>query len=429
MIEVSELPARGSQAHRALVQRDTISDAVLGAAAELLREVRVSGDVAVREMTRRFDGVDVPNSLVDPISLQLALSEAPPKLVAAMRGAADHITRVHSAQRFSEQPVSVAEGVRVWRVWRPFDRVGIYVPGGRAPYPSSVLMMGVPARLAGCREIVLCSPPGRSGQIDSTILAAAALAGVTEVHAIGGVQAIGAMAYGTNAVGRVDKVFGPGNAYVTAAKRLVFGEVAVDMPAGPSEVVVLTDGSVPAAWLAADLAAQTEHAPDSVAVLVSTEPELATAVDFQLVAGTAGQVQVFTARSFDEAIAFANDYAPEHLILACHEPERWLDRVTHAGSVFLGPYAPAAIGDYATGANHVIPTGGMARSFSALGLDAFGHTLQVQSLSSDGLAGLASIAREIAAVEGFEHHWQSIAVRSQHAAAPGDRTGDPGRDG
>jgi histidinol dehydrogenase len=277
-------------------------------------------------------------------------------------------------------------------------------------------MLAIPARLAGCPEIVLCSPPQRDGAIAPAILAAAQLAGVTEAHAIGGAQAIAAMAYGTQSVGRVDKIFGPGNAYVTAAKLLVFGEVAVDMPAGPSEILILTDGSVPAAWIAADLRAQAEHAPDARAVLVSTDPAVAADVRDLVDGDLATQVQVLTARAVDEAVAFANDFAPEHLTLACAEPERWLPRISAAGSVFLGPYAPAAAGDYATGANHVLPTGGASRSFSALGVQAFGRTLQVQSLDRDGLRRLEPVVTAISGAEQLTAHGESVTIRRAGSA-------------
>jgi histidinol dehydrogenase len=365
----------------------------------------------VRELTLQFDGVDVPNTLVPPSELNSARAGASKELVAALEEAASNIARVHGAQRFSESEVSPAEGVAVWRAWRPLRRVGIYVPGGRAPYPSSVLMMAVPARLAGCSEVVICSPPGPDGRVAQPILAAAALAGATEVHAVGGVQAVAAMAYGTGSIRPVEKIFGPGNAYVTAAKRLVYGVVAVDMPAGPSEVVVVTDGTVPAAWLAADLEAQSEHAPDALGILVSTSSDVAEEVSGLVDAEVADQVRLFTAPGLEAAVEFANEYSPEHLILALEGADGWLERVSGAGSVFLGPFAPAAVGDYATGANHVIPTGGLARSFSALGLDAFGHTVQFQRLSRPGLQALAPVAREISRVEGFRHHWESIARR------------------
>src|SRR5205823_8848218 len=270
------------------------------------------------------------------------------------------------------------------------------------------LMLAIPARLAGCEEIVMCSPPQRDGQIAPAVLAAVGLAGVTEIHAVGGAQAIAAMAYGTESIPRADKIFGPGNAYVTAAKLAVFGDVAIDMPAGPSEILVLTDGSVPAPWLAADLRAQVEHAPDARAILVSTDPAIGAEIRGLVEGELAAQIRVLSAAEMESAVAFANDFAPEHLTLACAEPDRWLTRIWSAGSVFLGPYAPAAAGDYATGANHVLPTGGASRAFSALGVDAFGRTMQGQSLDRDGLRELEPVVDAIAAAEQLSAHKESV---------------------
>ncbi len=411
MITVLALPVPGSQEYRDAVGRPPQPADLRQEAAVLLEQVRLGGDAAVRSLTLRFDGVDIARTRVSTDRIRLAAGATEPRLLAALQAAAANIARFHQAQGFSEEVVEVRAGVRGWREWRPLDRVGVYVPGGRAPYPSSVLMLCVPARLAGCREVVLCSPPGPDGEVNSAILAAAFVAGVTEVHAVGGVQAIGAMAYGTESVARVDKLFGPGNAHVTAAKRLVFGEVAVDMPAGPSEVVVITDGSVPPAWLAADLESQAEHAPDAVGVLVATDPTVAEEVARRIGSDRSTQMRVFASSDLEQAIGFANDYAPEHLILACRNSERWLPLVTNVGSVFLGAHAPAAVGDYATGANHVLPTGGMARSFSPLGLLDFGHTIQVQSVSPTGLAQLAPLVEPIAQVEGFGQHWRAVEMR------------------
>ena len=403
---------------RAVVERET---------AAVLRQVRRGGDRAVQELTLRFDGVRVAQSRVEPAEITAALRAAPAELVEGLRAAAANLRRVGLAQRFAEEEVTVQPGVKVWREWRPLRRVGVYVPGGRAPYPSSVIMLCVPARLAGCDEVVLCSPPGRDGRIPRGILAAAALAGATEVHAIGGAQAIAAMAFGTETLAAVDKIFGPGNAHVTAAKRMVFGHVAVDMPAGPSEVVVVSDGSTPSAWLAADLEAQAEHAPDAIGVLISTDPEHAAAVANLVDARLAAQVRVYRAESLEQALSFSNRFGPEHLILACRDPRRWLPQVRNAGSVFLGSHSPAAAGDYATGANHVIPTGGAVRSFSALGLDAFGRALQVQEISPTGLAALAPVIEPLALSEGFSSHLRSVRLRIASAQVPERAAPEPRR--
>lgn len=417
MIDVQPLPPPGSSPYLSLVHRSPSSPTVELETAAVLEQVRSGGDAALRELTRRFDGVDLERTRVAPRELDRAVSDAPPELIRALEQAAQHIARVHGAQRFSEEEVEVVPGVTVRRVWRPFTRIGIYVPGGRAAYPSSVLMMAVPARLAGCGEVVVCSPPGRDGQVATAVLAAASVAGVTEVHAVGGAQAIGAMAFGTEAIAKVDKIYGPGNPHVTAAKRQVFGQVAVDMPAGPSEVVVIADRSAPWEWVGADLAAQSEHAPDAVAVLVTTDASLAARVNSGIAERHRVQIRIFTADSLGKAIEFANDFAPEHLILAIEDAEGWLPQIFNAGSVFLGASTPAAAGDYATGANHVLPTGGSARRFAGLGLEAFGHVIQVQTTSPGGLVRLAPIVSQIAGVEGFGRHWESVRLRMAEGSA------------
>ena len=416
MMAVDALPPPGTAAYRLLVDRAPVPESVREHTRALLLDVQRRGDAAVLDLTERLDGVRLAQTSVPSQAMRAALENLDHGLRSALEAAAANIEAVHSAQRFREEPVDVVRGVRVWREWRPLYRVGIYVPGGRTVYPSSVLMLAIPARLAGCQEVVMCSPPQGDGQVAAVILAAAGIAGVTEVHAIGGAQAIAAMAYGTQSMRRVDKIFGPGNAYVTAAKLAVFGEVAVDMPAGPSEILILTDGSVPAAWIAADLRAQAEHAPDARAVVVSTDAAIAADVRDLVEGDLAEQVRVLTATDLDAAVAFGNDFAAEHLTLACAEPERWLARITAAGSVFLGPYAPAAAGDYATGANHVLPTGGASRSFSALGVDAFGRTLQVQSLDRPGLARLEPIVDAIAGAEGLTAHAASVRARRSGSA-------------
>ncbi|MGH7903012.1 MAG: histidinol dehydrogenase [Candidatus Dormibacteraceae bacterium] len=411
--------AGGPGTSRAAGERPT-GDEARARAAELLAEVRERGDAAVRELTERFDGVRLERTRVDAVELRRALDALDPALRHALEEAAANIRSVHLAQSFREEAVEVAPGVRVWRMWRPLERVGLYVPGGRARYPSTVLMLALPAGIAGCREIVLCSPPGPDGRIAPAVLAAAALGGVTEVHSIGGVQAVGAMAFGTESVRRVDKLFGPGSRYVTAAKLLVFGEVAVDMPAGPSEVVVVADASCPAAWVAADMRAQVEHAEDARAMLVTHEPRLAAEVGAALAEELGTRAEIHLVAGLEAAVRFADGLAPEHLILACAEPERWLPLVSRAGSLFLGLHAPAAAGDYATGANHVLPTGGAGRAFSALGLADFGRTVQVQSVDVEGLRRLRGIVGTIAEAEGLFAHAESVRVRCE-----GDRVPPP----
>lgn len=406
MREVRPLPPPGREWLGARAAAGVGVDADVG---RIVNRVRQGGDAALRDLTLELDRVEVPRPRVPLSELGLNWGRVPGEQQAALRGAAERIAAVAMGQRFSEEESAPARGLRVWREWRPLQRVGLYVPGGRAPYPSSVLMLAVPARVAGCREVALCSPPGPDGRVNSLVLAAAHVAGVTEVYAMGGAQAIAAFAYGTESVAPVEKIFGPGNRHVTSAKRLVSSHVAVDMPAGPSEVVLISDGVAPPAWLAADLDAQSEHAPDAMGVLVSTDRGQAEAVG-RLVRRP-DQVAIFLAPSLSAAVEFVNGFGPEHLILACRNPEDLLADVRSAGSVFLGSGAPAAAGDYATGASHVLPTGGASRSFSALGLDAFGHTLQVQAITPAGLRGLAPIAVGLATAEGFVDHARSVSIR------------------
>ena len=410
MSELVRLPARGSAAYRQLVTRRPVSDDIEDQVSGILGAVRNGGDRALADLTERYDGVRMPTSRVPKDAWQVALEGLDGSVRGALTETIRRVEVVHRAQQFHEEAVIVAPGVQVWREWRPFSRVGLYVPGGRTVYPSSVPMMAVPARIAGCEEIVLCSPPQRDGHVAPAILAAASLSGVTEVHAMGGAQAIAALAYGTESIRRVDKIVGPGNAYVTAAKLQVVGEVAIDMPAGPSEVVVISDGSANPQWLAADLRAQAEHSPDAIAVLVTTSPADAAVLEDI----PEGQVRGFHCETIAEAIGFANDFAPEHLTLACRDARRLLSQVMAAGSVFVGPYAPPAAGDYATGANHVLPTGGAARSFGALGVNDFGRAIQVQAIDADGIEAITSVTDVLARLESLPWHARSVRLRTKN---------------
>jgi histidinol dehydrogenase len=338
---------------------------------------------------------------------------------------ARNIERFHEVQvPAAEQWVDVAPGIHVGRVWRPLDRVAAYVPGGEAAYPSSLLMAAVPARLAGVRRLVVATPAGRAGTLSPALLAAAAMSGVEELYVMGGAQAIAALAFGTESVAPVDKIVGPGNAWVTAAKLEVFGEVAIDMPAGPSEVMVLADDSAHPAHVAADLLSQAEHGADSPAVLVTDSGSLADAVEVELARqlpslprqellgrslGSAGLI--VDARDLDDAIDFVNEYAPEHLSIVVRDDATVVDRIRAAGSVFVGPYAPESAGDYATGSNHVLPTGRLARSFGPLAVESFGHWVQVQRVSRDGLAAIRRTVATIAEAEGLVAHREAVEAR------------------
>ena len=326
--------------------------------------------------------------------------------------------------------MDVGPGIRVGRVWRALDRVAAYVPGGEAAYPSSLLMSTIPARLAGVPELVVASPAGRDGRVSPTLLGAAGLMGVTEFYVMGGAQAVGALAYGTATIRPVDRIVGPGNAWVTAAKLEVLGATSIDMPAGPSEVMVLADATADPAHTAADLLSQAEHGPDSPAILVTTSSALADAVEVHVARqlrllgrrelleaslGAAGLI--VEADDLATALAFVNAYAPEHLSVVIADPESALVRIRHAGSVFLGPYAPESAGDYATGSNHVLPTGRLARAYGALSVESFGKWLQVQTVSREGLESIRETVAIVAEAEGLSAHRRAVEIRFEEADA------------
>jgi len=338
---------------------------------------------------------------------------------------ARNIERFHAAQvPPPEQWVDVAPGILVGRVWRPLDRVAAYVPGGTAAYPSSLLMSAIPARLAGVGEFVVASPTGRDGTLSPALLGAAGLMEVDEFVITGGAQAIAALAYGTESVRAVDKIVGPGNAWVTAAKLEVFGRVAIDMPAGPSEVMVVADDSADPAHVAADLLSQAEHGPDSPAILVTTSARLADRVteaithqlpslprQAELQASLASAGLIVVTDTLEEAFDLVNEYAPEHLSVVVQDLDAAQAAIRHAGSLFLGAYAPESAGDYATGSNHVLPTGRLARSYGALGVEAFGKWLQVQRVTREGLASVRDTVATVAEAEGLSAHRRALEIR------------------
>ncbi len=395
----------------------------------VMDDVRARGDAALREYTQRFDHVVLEALEVTPEELAQAASQVEPEVIAALKHAASTIGAFHSHHLPPEGRVETAPGVSVWRVWRPIERVGLYVPGGKATYPSSVLMNVIPARIAGCQEIVLCSPPRKDGSIAPVLLAAAQIAGVQRIFKLGGVQAIAAMAYGSESVPRVLKIFGAGNAYVATAKMLAFGEVDIDMPAGPTELLILADETANPRFVAADLVAQAEHAEDSACVLITTSRALAE----QVAAEIAEQLETLETRKYAEAslerygallvadsleaaITFANTYAPEHLQIITADDQRVLEAIQNAGSVFLGNWAPSPAGDYATGSNHVLPTGRYASVFAPLSVESFGRKMQVQEATRDGLERLRATVERLALAEGLPGHQRSIAVRFEAGA-------------
>ncbi|MBL7851570.1 MAG: histidinol dehydrogenase [Cyclobacteriaceae bacterium] len=402
------------------------SGAITASVREILNQVQRLGDAAVREYSRRFDRWQGEDFLVSEPELREAESQLPPSLTQAMLLAADNIRRFHQARISGEVTVETMPGVTCWTKRIPLQRVGIYVPGGSAPLFSTVLMLGLPAALAGCREVVLCSPPSADGTIDPAILFAARICGIRKVFRVGGAQAIAAMAYGTESIPAVDKIVGPGNQYVTKAKQLVSSEgVAIDFPAGPSEVLVVADETADPAFVAADLLSQAEHGPDSQVILAALDPTLADKVLAELnkqlpalprqeiarQALTHGWIISFPSES--QAMAFVNAYAPEHLIINTQNPVTLAEAVLHAGSVFLGPYSPEAAGDYASGTNHTLPTGGYARLYGGISCDSFMKEITFQQLSLEGLQNLGPAVAEMAAAEKLEGHRKAITIRLQ----------------
>lgn len=402
-------------------------DAVAG----LLADVQARGDVALREVTLRFDGVELTAFGVSEEEFAAAHTAVPADLREAMQDAAGRIEAFHRAGMAQPYAVETAPGVVCERVIRPIPRVGLYVPAGSAPLPSTALMLGVPSRLAGCRDVVLCTPPRKDGTADPAVLVAAQLTGVRRVFKLGGAQAIAAMAFGTGSVPKCDKLFGPGNSYVTEAKQQVAqgGAAAIDMPAGPSEVLVIADAGADAAFVAADLLSQAEHGPDSQVLLLSDDDGLIERVQAELASQLAMLDRADIARqalsssrlvkvsSLEDAFAISNRYAPEHLIVALREPRAWLDQVEAAGSVFLGDYTPEALGDYCSGTNHVLPTAGAARAYSGVSVASFQNFVSVQSASRAGIAAIGDCALTLARAEGLDAHAHAVAIRLRRAAA------------
>lgn len=390
----------------------------------VLNDIRRDGDDAVRRYEEKFDHVVLDQLLVSEEEMleaeQLVSAELKEALVLAHR----NIAKFHEAQRFEAIEVETAPGVRCWQKSMPIEKVGLYIPGGTAPLFSTVLMLATPAKIAGCKDIVLCSPPNREGKLHPAILVAARIAGVSRIYKIGGVQAIGAMAYGTKSVPKVYKIFGPGNQYVMAAKQQVsLHDAAIDMPAGPSEVCVIADDSSNAEFVAADLLSQAEHGIDSQVLLITTSEEKMLEVEKQIslqlndlprkeiAEATLVNSKMVLVNNTDEAITLSNCYAPEHLIICTRDYERLATMVTHAGSVFLGPYACESAGDYASGTNHTLPTHGYATAYSGVCLDSFCRKVTFQHLSPEGIQSIGPAVETMADNEQLHAHCHAMTVR------------------
>jgi len=392
----------------------------------VLDGVRTGGDAAVANYTQSFDGVSITNAVVTNDEIASATKELDPALKNAIAIAAKNVRSFHEAQVSETLKIETMPGVSCWRRSVGIDKVGLYIPGGSAPLFSTVLMLGIPAVIAGCKEIVLCTPPSKDGLVHPAILYAASIVGITKIYKIGGVQAIGAMAYGTETVPQVSKIFGPGNQYVTAAKQLVQqAGIAIDMPAGPSEVCVLADETCNPAFVASDLLSQAEHGPDSQVLLVSTSAavvaQVLEAVAAQLTALPRKDIaakalensRAIIVENIERAIFIVNSYAAEHLILACENDEAVAEKITNAGSVFLGNYSPESVGDYASGTNHTLPTSGYARAYSGVSVDSFVKKITYQKLTEAGLQSIGAAVETMAGAEGLEAHKNAVTIRLQ----------------
>lgn len=390
----------------------------------ILEDVRLGGDDAVKRYEKKFDNASLDSLIVTEDEINEAVRQTPEVLLDALALAHDNIGKFHASQRMATKKVETAPGVECWQRSVPIEKVGLYVPGGTAPLFSTVLMLATPAKIAGCGEIVMCTPPGKDGTVNPAILAAAKIAGVHKVFKAGGVQAIAAMAYGTESIPRVYKIFGPGNRYVMAAKQMVsLHDVAIDMPAGPSEVCVIADDTSNPAYVAADLLSQAEHGTDSQVLLIITSETLAANVESEMeaqlkalprhdiAAKSLENSKVVIVKDKDEAMALSNMYAPEHLIIATDDCFTLADMVVNAGSVFLGKYACESAGDYASGTNHTLPTHGYATAYSGVNLDSFIRKITFQHLTADGIRHIGRAVEVMADKESLYAHKNAMTLR------------------
>lgn len=392
----------------------------------VISRVKEEGDCALFEFAKRFDGFSGDSFLLSEEEINAGAAKVAPEVAEAIRKAASNISAFHKAQLPGKVECETTPGVKCVQKAVPINHVGLYIPGGRAPLFSTVLMLAIPAKIAGCSEIILCTPDNGDRGIAPEILFAAKLCGVDKVFRIGGAQAVAAMAFGTESVPRVDKIFGPGNRYVTKAKQIVSRHTAIDMPAGPSEVMVLADLSSNPTFVAADMLSQAEHGPDSQAIAVCSSKELAEKVAEEVerladmlprrdsIEGSLSHSRIITFPEREDMIDFANEYASEHLILSIADPWEAAEKITAAGSVFVGNYSPESVGDYASGTNHTLPTSGWARSFSGVNIDSFMHKITYQELTSEGLDLLSDVVVTMAHAEGLDAHAMAVKVRTSN---------------
>jgi len=390
----------------------------------VLDDVKTNGNRAVKKYTVEFDKVMLNHFAVTSEEIDEAISLLSGELKSAIQQAAANIKAFHTKQLSQQEIVETMQGIQCWRKSVGIEKVGLYIPGGTAPLFSTILMLGIPAQLAGCKEIILCSPPSKDGTLNPAILYAATVVGITKIFKTGGVQAIAAMAYGTETVPQVYKIFGPGNQYVTCAKQLVQQQgIAIDMPAGPSEVCVWADETADAVFIASDLLSQAEHGADSQVLLVCNKESIAqnviAAIETQirqlprqgLAIKALENSKIIVMENNDDALDLINAYAPEHLIISCKDDEQLAERIINAGSVFLGNYSPESVGDYASGTNHTLPTNGFAKAYSGVSVDSFVKKITFQKLTQQGLENIASTVIEMAEAEGLEAHANAVKIR------------------
>lgn len=408
-----------------LAKRKTVATADLNETVKsIFNDVQKNGSIAVKKYTNYFDGVSIENCAVTPSEIEKAVSAIPSELKNAIQIAADNITKFHSSQKEIPTKIETTSGVFCWRESRAIETVGIYIPGGTAPLFSTVLMLAIPAKLAGCKNIILCSPPDKNGNINPAILYAAQLTGVTQMYKVGGIQAIAAMTLGTDGIPKSDKLFGPGNQYVTAAKQYAqqLG-LAIDLPAGPSELLVIADDTCDPEFVASDLLSQAEHGDDSQVILVTNSEEIVAKVTLAIenqiktlrrqtiVEKALQNSRALIFEDIETAIAFSNYYAPEHLILAIEDAENKIEFIKNAGSVFIGNYSCESAGDYASGTNHTLPTNGYAKNYSGVSLDSFVKKITFQKLTSQGIQNLGPTIELMASAEQLDAHKNAVSIR------------------
>ncbi len=427
-MKIIELKNQKTQDRIKLLKRSLIdAEKVLNTVGNIISDVRNNGDQSLKIYTKKFDNVQIENFKLEEQEIKKSISQVDHKLIKALKKASANIKKFHKAQLPEEWICNVDDGITAGQIIRPLETVGCYIPGGRAVYPSTILMTVIPAKIAGVSEVICCTPPAKNGQINNEILAAASIAGVDEIYSVGGAQAIAAMAYGTESIPKVDKIVGPGNIYVAIAKKLVYGDVDIDFPAGPSEVLIIADDKSNPNYVAWDMLAQAEHDPNAAAVLVTTSKTLAETVNNiisnKMLSTPRREIieeslenygRIIIVDTLKEAAKFSNEYAPEHLLIMTSQPEEVLNDINNAGSIFLGELTPVAAGDYGSGTNHVLPTSGCARLYSGLSTESFLKKPTIQRLSKEGLENLKEVVVTLAEYEGLYAHAESFKKRLEH---------------